>query len=96
MSRADSALRHAVELQDRLKAAGNHRDAEIVRAICHSFRVGRSTNAVLHRDNRTFRNLPAWLDTRADRCPSRLGARLYRIIADDLRARLHEEDKADG
>lgn len=41
-------------------------------------------------------NLPAWLDTRADRCPSRLGARLYRIIADDLRARLHEEDKADG
>lgn len=36
-------------------------------------------------------NLPAWLDQRADRCPSRLGARLYRIIADDLRARLHED-----
>lgn len=36
-------------------------------------------------------NLPAWLDARADRCRSRWGARLYRIIADDLRARLHEE-----
>lgn len=35
-------------------------------------------------------NLPDWLDARADRCRSRWGARLYRIIADDLRARLHE------
>jgi hypothetical protein len=41
-------------------------------------------------------NLPAWLDHRADRSKSRWAARLYRIIADDLRARLHEEDKADG
>ena len=38
-------------------------------------------------------NLPAWLDARADRCRSRWGARLYRIIADDLRARLHEENE---
>lgn len=37
-------------------------------------------------------NLPAWLDQRADRCRSRWGARLYRIIADDLRARLHEDE----
>lgn len=37
-------------------------------------------------------NLPAWLDARADRCRSRWGARLYRIIADDLRARLHENE----
>lgn len=37
-------------------------------------------------------NLPAWLDQRADRCRSRWGARLYRIIADDLRARLHENE----
>lgn len=39
-------------------------------------------------------NLPAWLDARADRvCKrSRMAARLYRIIADDLRARMHEGD----
>lgn len=37
-------------------------------------------------------NLPAWLDARADRSKSRWAARLYRIIADDLRARLHEDD----
>lgn len=39
-------------------------------------------------------NLPAWLDKRAGQSKSRWAARLYRIIADDLRARLHEEDKA--
>lgn len=33
---------------------------------------------------------------RADKCRSRWGARLYRIVADDLRAALHEEDKVDG
>lgn len=38
-------------------------------------------------------NLPAWLDHRAERCRSRWGARLYRIIADDIRARLHEDGK---
>lgn len=38
-------------------------------------------------------NLPAWFDARADKIEkrARLAARLYRIIADDLRARLHEE-----
>lgn len=36
-------------------------------------------------------NLPAWLDMRADQSKSRWAARLYRIIADDLRARLHED-----
>lgn len=41
-------------------------------------------------------NLPDWLDRRADKCRSRWGARLYRIVADDLRAALHEEDKVDG
>lgn len=36
-------------------------------------------------------NLPAWFDARADRCRSRWGARLYRIIADDLRAGMNED-----
>ena len=58
MARADSALRHAESLQARLKDEGRHRDAEIVRAICHSFRSSRNTCALLHRDNMELRATP--------------------------------------
>lgn len=66
---------------------------QILRGNTH---VADCTSPALASTIASLLNLPAWLDARADRCPSRLGARLYRIIADDLRARLHEEDKADG
>lgn len=55
MSRADGALRHAADLQQRLKEEGRYRDAEIVRAICHSYRMVRETASRLHADNRDLR-----------------------------------------
>lgn len=55
MSRADTHVREAVMLRERLKAEGNHRDAQIVDQLLRSLRTARTTLGVLHGDNRRLR-----------------------------------------
>lgn len=55
MSRADTHVREAVALRDRLKAEGQHRDAQIIDQLLRSLRTARTTLGVLHGDNKRLR-----------------------------------------
>lgn len=55
MSRADIHVREATALRDRLKAEGNHRDAQIISNLMRSLATARATMGVLHGDNKRLR-----------------------------------------
>ena len=55
MSRADTHLREAHALANRLDRSGDKRSAEIIRALSRTYVASRSTNQVLHRENMHLR-----------------------------------------
>lgn len=55
MSRATAHAREGMELRDRLKAEGRHRDAQIVGQLLRSLTVARATMGILHGDNMKLR-----------------------------------------
>lgn len=55
MSRADIHVREATALRDRLKAEGQHRDAQIISNLLRSLSTARTTMGVLHGDNKRLR-----------------------------------------
>lgn len=55
MSRATTHTREGLELRDRLKAEGRHRDAQIVSQLVRSLTTARATMGILHGDNMKLR-----------------------------------------
>lgn len=55
MARADTHLREAQALANRLDRAGDKRAAEVIRALSRTYVASRSTNQVLHRENMQLR-----------------------------------------
>lgn len=55
VSRGESTLHAAELLRQRLVEEGRHRDAEILRGICASYRSSRQANRLLHADNQALK-----------------------------------------